>query len=308
MLFLSSHFSLRRTSIPLNPLELERPRLSDTSSQFGPKEQKTHSPDVVVEAKDLGVRYGSGASAVDAIENVTFDVHRGDFICVVGPSGCGKTTLLRALSGLLEPTRGAVFVEGTPVSGPPAGLAMVFQDYNRSLLPWLTVLKNVTFPLTAAQVPRNDVQRRASKALDEVSVHGFDSKYPWQLSGGMQQRVAIARAIAFRPSVLLMDEPFASVDAQTRADLEDLILEVRRDTGVTVLFVTHDIDEAVYLGDRVIVLSHRPTTVRESIDIPLPARRDQLETKSLPEFIELRRRVLGLIQLERSRFRITEEA
>jgi NitT/TauT family transport system ATP-binding protein len=211
----------------------------------------------------------------------------------------GKTTLLKSLSGLLVPTSGQTLVEGRPVSGVPEGLAMVFQEYTRSLLPWRSVKGNVTFPLQAKGLAREEIEARASEALAEVGLTGFEDKYPWQLSGGMQQRVAIARALAFRPAVLLMDEPFASVDAQVRADLEDLMLTVQRDTGVTVLFVTHDIDESVYLGDRVVVLSHRPTQVRESIEVPLPKPREQLATKALPEFVELRTRVLALIQQER---------
>ena len=220
-------------------------------------------------------------------------------MCIVGPSGCGKTTLLKALAGLLRPTRGEALVEGRVVVGPPKDLALVFQEYTRSLLPWLTVGGNVTFPLVAAGVARAERDRRAREALTEVDLAGFEERYPWQLSGGLQQRVAIARAIAYEPAVLLMDEPFASVDAQTRADLEDLVRRVHADLGVTVLFVTHDIDEAVYLADRVLVLSRRPTTVRTEIEIALPTPRDQLETKALPRFVELRTEVLELIQGER---------
>jgi NitT/TauT family transport system ATP-binding protein len=253
----------------------------------------------VLEARGLSVTYGRGPGAVRALGDVSFSVAPGEFVCVVGPSGCGKTTLLKSLSGLLVPTSGQTLVEGRPVTGVPEGLAMVFQEYTRSLLPWRSVKGNVTFPLQAKGLAREEIETRASEALAEVGLAGFEDKYPWQLSGGMQQRVAIARALAFRPAVLLMDEPFASVDAQVRADLEDLMLTVQRDTGVTVLFVTHDIDESVYLGDRVVVLSHRPTRVRESIDVTLPKPREQLATKALPEFVELRTRVLALIQQER---------
>ncbi len=257
------------------------------------------SGDVVMEARGLGVTYGSGRDAVPAIDQLDFAVRRGEFVCIVGPSGCGKTTLLKALAGLLRPSRGEALVEGRVVAGPPKDLALVFQEYTRSLLPWLTVSGNVTFPLAAAGVPRAERDRRAREALAAVDLDGFDERYPWQLSGGMQQRVAIARAVAYEPAVLLMDEPFASVDAQSRADLEDLVRRVHAEVGVTVLFVTHDIDEAVYLADRVLVLSRRPTTVKTTIEVALPTPRDQLQTKALPHFVELRTEVLELIQSER---------
>jgi NitT/TauT family transport system ATP-binding protein len=255
--------------------------------------------DRVLEVAGLGVTYGTGDAAVHAVGDITFSVQRGRFVCIVGPSGCGKTTLLKALSGLLRPTRGRVAVAGRPVDRPPKDLAMVFQDYSRSLLPWLRVWDNVTFPLKAQGVPKREIAERAAAALAEVGLEGFDRKYPWQLSGGMQQRVAIARAVAYRPAVLLMDEPFASVDAQVRADLEDLVLRVQADTRMTMVLVTHDIDESVYLGDEVIVLSHRPSAVIETLAISLPRPRDQLTTKALPEFVDLRSRILRHIRRER---------
>jgi NitT/TauT family transport system ATP-binding protein len=255
---------------------------------------------VVLDVRGLHVAYGSGERAVTAIDDVSFTVQRGEFVCVVGPSGCGKTTLLKTLSGLMAATRGDVFVDAKPVNGPPPGLALVFQEYTRSLLPWLTVHGNVTFPLAAQRMDRATREERARSALAEVGLAGFEDRYPWQLSGGMQQRVAIARAVAYRPLVLLMDEPFASVDAQTRAELEDLMLLVQRDFGMTLLFVTHDIDESVYLGDRVIVLSGRPTVVRRSLEIPLSHPRDQLTTKADPRFVELRTSILDQIRHERS--------
>ncbi|MDB6002197.1 MAG: transporter ATP-binding protein [Rhizobacter sp.] len=177
---------------------------------------------------------------------------------------------------------------------------MVFQEYTRSLMPWHTVRGNVTFPLTSGGLSPAEVNDRANKALADVGLAGFEDKFPWQLSGGMQQRVAIARAVAYRPVVLLMDEPFAAVDAQTRAELEDLVLKVQRDAGMTFLFVTHDIDESVYLGHRVVVLSARPTTVQRSVAVPLPFPRDQVETKATREFVELRTEVSTLIRKERA--------
>jgi NitT/TauT family transport system ATP-binding protein len=170
-------------------------------------------------------------------------------------------------------------------------MALVFQEYSRSLFPWMTVRENVAFPLRRKRLPRHDAARLVEDTLDSVGLSRFLDRYPWQLSGGMQQRVAIARALAYQPQVLLMDEPFASVDAQTRADLEDLVLAVRRRYDVTIVFVTHDIDESVYLSDRVVVLTHSPTTVQEILEVDLPHPRDQVRTKELPEFAHLRAHV-----------------
>src|SRR3954451_20714168 len=217
---------------------------------------------------------------VEAIGDVSFDVSAGELVCVVGPSGCGKTTLLKCISGLLEPTSGSVRAGGN--------LALVFQEYSRSLFPWMTVRQNVAFPLRRKKLDKSAAREQVERAVDSVDLTRALDRYPWELSGGMQQRVAIARALAYEPEIMLMDEPFASIDAQTRADLEDLILEVRGEYGVTVVFVTHDIDESVYLGDRVVVLTPSPTHVQEVLDVDLPQPRDQVETKELPEFAQLR--------------------
>jgi NitT/TauT family transport system ATP-binding protein len=231
-----------------------------------------------------------------AIERLSFTVAAGELVTVVGPSGCGKTTLLRCLSGLTAPSQGSVTVAGRPVAGPPPELAMVFQDYSRSLLPWMTVERNVAFPLRYQGVRRAERAERAAEALGAVGLDGFARHYPWQLSGGMQQRVAIARALAYRPKVLLMDEPFASVDAQTRADLEDLLLRVWAGSGLTVVLVTHDIDEAVYLADRVVTLTHAPARVAAVHEVGLARPRDQLKTKQEPEFAGLRSAILATIR------------
>jgi NitT/TauT family transport system ATP-binding protein len=246
----------------------------------------------------MGFVYGKGAQAFRAIEDISFTVRPREFVSIVGPSGCGKTTLLKSMCGLLSCTSGSTAVNDVEVKSPPRDVALVFQEYTKSLLPWLTVEKNVTFPLAAAGIPAAVQHARAEKALHEVGLDGFASKYPWQLSGGMQQRTAIARAIAYEPKVLLMDEPFASVDAQTRADLEDLVLRVQQDTGVTIVFVTHDIDESVYLGHRVIVLSRRPTRVLREVVVPLSRPRNQVDTKADPEFVRLRTEILRLIRSE----------
>ena len=233
---------------------------------------------------------------VEAVRDLTFDLAEGELVCLVGPSGSGKTTLLKCISGLMEQTSGTIELAGAKVTGPPKSMAVVFQEYGRSLFPWMTVRANVELPLKNQKVPKAERTALVDAALKSVGLDHVPKSYPWQLSGGMQQRVAIARAVAYRPQVLLMDEPFAAVDAQTRADLEDLIRTIWKQLGVTILFVTHDIDESVYLGERVIVLSSSPTVVQEDLKIDLPAERDQLNTRSLSRFMELRSHVYAEIQ------------
>ena len=254
----------------------------------------------MLEISDVARTYGSGAEAHEALRSITFSVAAGEFVCVVGPSGCGKTTLLKCIGGLLQPSSGGVIVDGSPVTEPPEKMAVVFQDYNRSLMPWMTVRNNVLLPLRHKKLSKQERTSLVESSLEAVGLTGFIDRYPWQLSGGMQQRVAIARALAYEPSILLMDEPFASVDAQTRGELEDLVLEVQRRSGITMLFVTHDIDESVYLSDRIVVLSHAPTVVKEIVDVDLPVDRDQIATKELPEFAHLRAHVYRLIKREPS--------
>ena len=252
----------------------------------------------MLEIRNLGKTYGTGASATHAVGNVTFSIEEGEFLCVVGPSGCGKTTLLKCVAGLLRPSSGEVVLRGSRVTEPPDQMALVFQEYSRSLMPWLSVRNNVLLPLRHKQLSRSERDALVEESLEAVGLTRFMDRYPWQLSGGMQQRVAIARALAYQPSILLMDEPFASVDAQTRGDLEDLVLRVRGEFGITILFVTHDIDESVYLSDRIVVLTHSPTEVKEVIPVGLPRPRDQLATKELPEFARLRAHVYRLIKRE----------
>jgi NitT/TauT family transport system ATP-binding protein len=252
-----------------------------------------------LEVQGLTKTYGSGSTAVQAIGDLTFDARSGEFVCIVGPSGCGKTTLLKCLSGLIPASGGTASLNGKLIDGPPKALAVVFQDYSRSLMPWMSITKNITLPLLAQGIGKSERTARAKSGLAAVGLEGTDAMYPWQLSGGMQQRVAIARALAYQPQLLLMDEPFASVDAQTRNDLEDLVLRVHAEFGVTVVLVTHDVDESVYLADRIAVLAHRPTHVKEIIDVDLPRPRDQVATKELPEFARLRSQVLRLIRDEK---------
>jgi NitT/TauT family transport system ATP-binding protein len=231
-----------------------------------------------------------------AISRLDFTVEAGEFVCIVGPSGCGKTTLLKCVAGLLAASTGRVMLHGHEVVEPPRQMALVFQDYSRSLLPWMSVQANVALPLHRRNLTRDEQRTLVGDALGSVGLEGFERHYPWQLSGGMQQRVAMARALAYQPEILLMDEPFASVDAQTRSDLEDLLLSVWRRLKVTVLFVTHDIDESVYLADRVVVLGPRPTRVDEILAVGLPRPRDQVTTKELPEFAHLRAHIYTAIK------------
>ncbi|MCV9992680.1 ABC transporter ATP-binding protein [Paeniglutamicibacter sp. ZC-3] len=251
--------------------------------------------EVLMELEQLRKSYGS----TRILDGVDLCIRKGEFVCIVGPSGSGKTTLLKCMAGLLDPTDGRTIFEGETVTEPPAKLAVVFQDYSRSLLPWLSVAANIELPLKN-KLPKAERPARIEEVLRAVGLAGKGALYPWQMSGGMQQRAAIARGLAYQPDVLLMDEPFAAVDAQTRIELEDLVLRVRRDFDTTVVFVTHDIDEAVYLGDRVIVLSGAPTTVNRNIVVDLPRPRDQRDTKLLPEYARLRAEVFELIQSAQS--------
>jgi len=231
-----------------------------------------------------------------AIENISFRVADGELVTIVGPSGCGKSTLLRCLAGLLRPTAGQVVLDSRPVTRVPGRLGIVFQDYSRSLYPWLSVRDNVELPLRRTERRRAARRETALAALESVGLAASAARYPWQLSGGMQQRVAIARALAYDPVLLLMDEPFGSLDAQTREDLEDLVLQVQADRGITILLVTHDIDESVYVGDRVVVLTPGPGQVRAEIQVNLPAPRGQITTKETREFAHLRTEVSRLVR------------
>jgi NitT/TauT family transport system ATP-binding protein len=228
--------------------------------------------------------------------DIDFSVRTGEFFSIVGPSGAGKSTLLRCLTGLMPPTSGSVSLDGAPLRGPNINISVVFQEYTRSLMPWLTVAKNVALPLKARKIAKEEIAERVEAVLASVGLDGTGAKYPWQLSGGMQQRVAIARALVTEPEVLVMDEPFASVDAQTRLELEDLTRNIQRERDVTVVLVTHDIDEAVYLSDRVLVLSRNPASVVEVLDVELGDERDQITTRESVRFGELRAHILAAIR------------
>jgi NitT/TauT family transport system ATP-binding protein len=269
-----------------------------SASESGPPTAAPRSPDVpILQVRGLTKSYPSPQGPVLALGNIDVEVRPGELVSIVGPSGCGKSTLLNCIAGLLEPSGGSVTIDGKAVrNGPPENMSVVFQDYSRSLFQWYTVEKNVSLPLLRTGLSRADQKDKVRRILADVRLPDTVGKrYPWQLSGGMQQRVAIARGLVSHPEIMLMDEPFASVDAQTRMSLEDLVLELWAAWNKSILFVTHDIDEAVYLSDRVIVLSKGPSVVKAVIDIPLPRPRRQLETKRLREFSELRSQVLELV-------------
>jgi NitT/TauT family transport system ATP-binding protein len=228
-----------------------------------------------------------------ALDGISLDVAAREFVVIVGPSGCGKSTLLRIAAGLTPPTTGDVVMDGTAVTAPPPRLVYLFQQYSKSLFAWRTVLENVMFPLEAAPRAQRSRQREQCRQyLRQVGLDGFADKYPWQLSGGMQQRVAIARALAAEPDVLLLDEPFSAVDALTRMELQSLVLDLWQAKGFTAVLVTHDVEEAIFLADRVVVLSGRPSTVSQIVPVPLPRPRNQLTTREDRRFLELRHHLM----------------
>jgi NitT/TauT family transport system ATP-binding protein len=258
-------------------------------------------PDTAPTLRVEGISKSYSSDGLPALEDVSFDLHEGELLAIVGPSGCGKTTLLRILCGLTKPTAGSVLLDGRPVVEPPRELSLVFQDYSRSLFPWLNVLRNVMFPLGRSGLSKDGKIARAEEVLREMALDDVGAKYPWQLSGGMQQRVAIARAMVSHPEVLVLDEPFASVDALTRAELQDVLLRVhatREGRAATIVHVTHDIDEAVYLADRVLVLSPQPGRVVDTVDVALPRPREQTSTRSSTRFLAVRNEIHALIASE----------
>jgi ABC-type nitrate/sulfonate/bicarbonate transport system ATPase subunit len=243
----------------------------------------------------MTVTYPQKGGAVTALADVSIEVKDGQFVSIVGASGCGKSTLLNVVGGLVTPTSGDVLLDGEPISGPGADRGMVFQSY--TLYPWLTVRKNVEFGLSLRGFSRAERHRIANDLLTQMRLQGFEDVYPKALSGGMKQRVAIARALANEPHVLLMDEPFGALDAQTRTVMQELLLDIWERLRITVLFVTHDIDEAVFLSDVVYALTSRPGRVRRRLDIELPRPRT-IDTMSTPEFYGYKREILGIIHEE----------
>jgi NitT/TauT family transport system ATP-binding protein len=238
--------------------------------------------------------YSSAAGTTIALNGVDLEVERGAFVSIVGPSGCGKSTLLQVVAGLADASAGSVHLSGREVTAPPPSMIYVFQQYTRSLFPWKTVERNVAFGLENREsLSRGAITERTREIISLVRLSGFEQHYPWQLSGGMQQRVAIARALACHPDVLLMDEPFSAVDALTRVGLQELVLRLWRELGLTVIFVTHDTDEAIYLSTRVVALTRAPGTVAMDLEIDLPRPRDQIATRSTPRYLDYRARLLA---------------
>jgi NitT/TauT family transport system ATP-binding protein len=242
----------------------------------------------VLEADGLSVAFNAQR---EVLRDISFEVAEHEFVCLVGPSGCGKTTLLRALAGLTHPTRGSVRFRGNSIEGPQSGLAIVFQDYGRALLPWRTVAGNVALALEARGIPSRQHAGQVRPLLARMNLAEHADKFPAQLSGGMQQRLQIARCLAQEPQVLLMDEPFGSLDAITRQELQDEVARLAREERRTVVFVTHDLEEAIYLGDRVIALAANPGRVTEIVDIELGRPRSQLATREDARFLQYRHRL-----------------
>jgi NitT/TauT family transport system ATP-binding protein len=249
-------------------------------------------PVPILEIQNLSKSYRqAGGETTVAIGDITCQVEAGEFVSFVGPSGCGKTTLLMSIAGLLTPSTGRVIVNGRQVTGPPPGLVLLFQEYNKSLFAWRSVLGNVRFGLDARDNHTHDADTKARALIDLVGLKGFETHYPWELSGGMQQRVAIARALAYEPEVLLMDEPFGSLDALTRLELEDTLLRLWAELRTTILFITHDIEEAIYLSDRICVLSRRPSQIIQEIKTDFPRPRHQVTTRAEARFMQLRNEI-----------------
>jgi NitT/TauT family transport system ATP-binding protein len=250
-----------------------------------------------VSLREIRKTFGDGTEHdLVAIDSVSLEVAAGEFLAIVGPSGCGKSTLLRIIAGLMPASGGVVEDNGRQVTAPPAGFVYLFQQYSRSLFAWRTVLANVMFPLEQrSRADRATMRDLCRRYIAQVGLAGFEDKYPWQLSGGMQQRVAIARALAAEPDVLLLDEPFSAVDALTRMELQTLVLDLCRQNGFTAILVTHDVEEAVFMADRVAVLTQRPTRISEILPIGLPRPRSQIATRETAEFLRLRHHLMSAL-------------
>jgi len=273
----------------LNP---QPPLYLHQSAEVAERFERIYSREVVLELKQLGKTFSSPSGETEALRGIDFKVHRREFVCVIGPSGCGKSTLIRILAGLEKASAGQVLLDGAPVTGPGRDRGMVFQGY--SLFPWLTVKGNVMFGPQIAGSSRTTAEGHAREWLELVGLTKFADAYPHQLSGGMRQRVAIARALANQPRILLMDEPFGALDAQTRARMQKHLLDIWRNIDITVLFITHDLDEAVYLADRILVLKAHPGEVQEVIEVPVPRPRSAGQMTSA-EFQATKARIEELI-------------
>lgn len=271
-----------------HPHQIQLPDYRDLSPDIAARFEKISQRPKVLEVKNLVKQFESKGETVTALNNINFDVHRREFICVIGPSGCGKSTLIRNLAGLDSPTEGEILLDGNPITGPGPDRGMVFQGY--TLFPWLTVLGNVMFGPRMQGKGGSSLESEARQWLEMVSLEGFANHYPHELSGGMKQRVAIARALANYPKILLMDEPFGALDAQTRSHMQMHLLEIWKNVDVTILFITHDLDEAILLADRIIVLSANPGEIAEVIKVPVSHPRSS-EQMIEPEFLAVKKRL-----------------
>jgi NitT/TauT family transport system ATP-binding protein len=272
---------------------LEIPDYREQSPEVADRFRRIYERPIVLEVRDLHKRFHTASGGeVEALRGVTFNVHRREFVCVIGPSGCGKSTLVRMLAGLDAPSEGHILVDGKEVDGPCPERGMVFQGY--TLFHWLTVRRNVMFGLEAKGVGRDKAEADARFWIDMVGLTPFLDAYPHQLSGGMKQRVAIARALATQPRVLLMDEPFGALDAQTRSQMQSYLHQIWQNVNVTIVFITHDLDEAIHLADRIVVLAARPGRIQEIIEVPLPHPRTS-EQWADPRFLATRARLDELI-------------
>jgi NitT/TauT family transport system ATP-binding protein len=265
-------------------------RESDVSAQ--------KQPVIVAKGLTVGYKLHRERKLLTALKNITLTINKGEFVCLLGPSGCGKTTFINAISGLVPPWEGSVEVDGRPVTGPGPDRAMVFQDY--ALMPWRTVESNVRMPFEMQNLglSKQQIDERVARYLELVELTGFEKSFPYELSGGMKQRVGIARALATEPTILLADEPFAAIDAMTREAMQSELERFVTKTKQTVVFITHSIDEAITLGDRIVVISRRPGRIKEVLDVNLPRPRFDQELKSLPEYTELRERIWRLVKDE----------
>jgi NitT/TauT family transport system ATP-binding protein len=258
---------------------------------------------VYLSIESIGKTYGTrGQVETMALKEINLSIAKGEFLAILGPSGCGKSTLLQIIAGLLSSTSGSVKLGQKLVVAPPREMVYLFQQYSKSLLPWRSVRRNVALPLEArGDLSKAEMTERSEHYLAKVGLSGFGKHYPWQLSGGMQQRVAIARALAAEPQVLLLDEPFSAVDALTRIELQELVLDLWQKNGLTVLLITHDVDEAVFMADRIAMLSNRPSVVERCEVVDLPRPRDGLLTRELPRFLELRHELVSHLIREQRR-------
>ena len=272
---------------------LQLPSYRDQSASVSARFEKLHRRPVKLKVEDLSKKFNTPKGEIAALNKINFQIHRREFITVIGPSGCGKTTLIRILAGLDFPTSGNVLLEGKKMEGPGAERGMVFQDY--TLFPWLSVKKNVMFGLEIKGLGSLKAEAEAMEWLEIVGLAKFAEAYPEQLSGGMKQRVAIARSLANRPEILFLDEPFGALDAQTRSSMQAYLLKIWQNVDVTIFFVTHDLDEAVYLSDRILVLRANPGEIDELIEVPVPRPRDPGQFLT-PEFLATKKRLEELIR------------